>query len=937
MLSQEYLDDFVVEAEEHLGEIEPNLIRLEREPTNTAIVDELFRSFHSIKGLANYIGLAGMGDLSHQIESLLELVRQNRIAVSADLISLLFKATDRLSKLIGEIRNYREEKSSTSEITGLIKEVTSPKVDAPALPSGSPRVTADPDRVPETADLETGSKALTAAIFRLLRGMEASGITLESAKSLLDTTSELIKLTKDISREDLLSALKDLFSYIKFMSADLHDVAELEIEEIRRLTCAVRDTLPEELRILLPETEAGQLDQTLPDSSQTEHPKEAIETQRETLEKTFIHQTAGPLESISRMLRQIETEGAEPESIQTIIEAATALIDLAKQAGREELGSAFKDLLSYANFMAEDVREVTRLEIEDLEQLFIDVRLSLPEELNEFLDSFHMGPRPVPTAPDLTEQPPSEAESEPTQVAEPGLASDDVEWPDWGEAESAEKEESDQIAPSEKVAHRAPEPLPVEAVISAVKEHLELLKDKLHARPGEIEEETVADCLASLDPLLSLAHESDQVQLVPILTSWKADLGAFQALTVKSSDVFGDLLNGYFNRIIHVLPQVAFVLEDEVFDHGALESEAEDAFIEEPLYQEETVAVSDRDAGILTLPIDEEDIRLVEEFDQEEPLEELTSPPEVRVTDQSELELPEEISAPRAEPPEAILEDDYDPELFGIFLNSAREHLGGIKEKFLLLRQGAGEDSIREECLATAAKLITSAKYMDYVRLLSFLESWAADLETCQDFSAAPGSASTDLLQRLFEGIVRFLPQLEGDFPLEEFYVPLPAEQLKPSLVFPEHQEQVEAAPRTGLSEIAEGEIEEDYDPELFGIFFDATREQLELIKENLLLFKQGVVGAEALGECAEAVDKMLTSSNYMGYDQMAGILESWKKELAPYADSASASKFDPTGMFVDYFRQIFGALPQLRPVFSIDEVLAPEASDALETEIFTT
>ncbi|MBF0509913.1 MAG: Hpt domain-containing protein, partial [Deltaproteobacteria bacterium] len=58
MLSQEYLDDFVVEAEEHLGEIEPNLIRLEREPTNTAIVDELFRGFHSIKGLANYIGLA---------------------------------------------------------------------------------------------------------------------------------------------------------------------------------------------------------------------------------------------------------------------------------------------------------------------------------------------------------------------------------------------------------------------------------------------------------------------------------------------------------------------------------------------------------------------------------------------------------------------------------------------------------------------------------------------------------------------------------------------------------------------------------------------------------------------------------------------------------------------------------------------------------------
>ena len=60
-MSQDFMDpelfsDFIVEAKEHLETIEPNLLELEKTPDNLALLNEIFRPMHSLKGSSGFFG-----------------------------------------------------------------------------------------------------------------------------------------------------------------------------------------------------------------------------------------------------------------------------------------------------------------------------------------------------------------------------------------------------------------------------------------------------------------------------------------------------------------------------------------------------------------------------------------------------------------------------------------------------------------------------------------------------------------------------------------------------------------------------------------------------------------------------------------------------------------------------------------------------------------
>jgi two-component system chemotaxis sensor kinase CheA len=99
----EIMSEFVVEAKEHLAEIEPTLLELEQDPGNRELMDSIFRPMHSIKGAASFIGLTDVADLTHKFESLLDELRKGRLAVDREVIDLLFAATDLTVKLIDNL------------------------------------------------------------------------------------------------------------------------------------------------------------------------------------------------------------------------------------------------------------------------------------------------------------------------------------------------------------------------------------------------------------------------------------------------------------------------------------------------------------------------------------------------------------------------------------------------------------------------------------------------------------------------------------------------------------------------------------------------------------------------------------------------------------------------------------------------------------------
>ncbi|MCI5142405.1 MAG: chemotaxis protein CheA, partial [Candidatus Electrothrix sp. ATG1] len=76
------LPDFIVEAAEHLEEMESSLLRLEQDYNDKEVMDEIFRSIHTIKGAAQFVGIERVSELSHKMENLLDLIRKDDIALN---------------------------------------------------------------------------------------------------------------------------------------------------------------------------------------------------------------------------------------------------------------------------------------------------------------------------------------------------------------------------------------------------------------------------------------------------------------------------------------------------------------------------------------------------------------------------------------------------------------------------------------------------------------------------------------------------------------------------------------------------------------------------------------------------------------------------------------------------------------------------------------
>jgi len=93
------VDDFVVEAREHLATVEAALLVLEKQADSvetSALHDRCFRSIHSIKGDAGFLGLSRINKLAHAMESLLGETRR----LSSKTVEILLGARDRLAVLV---------------------------------------------------------------------------------------------------------------------------------------------------------------------------------------------------------------------------------------------------------------------------------------------------------------------------------------------------------------------------------------------------------------------------------------------------------------------------------------------------------------------------------------------------------------------------------------------------------------------------------------------------------------------------------------------------------------------------------------------------------------------------------------------------------------------------------------------------------------------
>ena len=119
-IDMELLPDYLVEAAEHLEEMETLLLSLADDPERPTLLDEIVRPIHSIKGAAQFIGLDRSSRLAHRLEDLLDLLRKGERQSSSQVVELLIAARDLIVRLADELENTQTESSSVDEMIALI-------------------------------------------------------------------------------------------------------------------------------------------------------------------------------------------------------------------------------------------------------------------------------------------------------------------------------------------------------------------------------------------------------------------------------------------------------------------------------------------------------------------------------------------------------------------------------------------------------------------------------------------------------------------------------------------------------------------------------------------------------------------------------------------------------------------------------------------------
>src|SRR5580704_3932491 len=99
----ELIGDFILESREHLTAIELQLLTLDQDPANSEAIHAIFRGFHTIKGMAGFLDLDAVRDLAHEVETVLDLARNEKLAITSSIIDRILESKDYLNVWMTEL------------------------------------------------------------------------------------------------------------------------------------------------------------------------------------------------------------------------------------------------------------------------------------------------------------------------------------------------------------------------------------------------------------------------------------------------------------------------------------------------------------------------------------------------------------------------------------------------------------------------------------------------------------------------------------------------------------------------------------------------------------------------------------------------------------------------------------------------------------------
>ena len=247
----ELVGDFITESREHLSSIENHLLTLEKNPEEKESVHAVFRGFHTIKGLAGFLEFMPIRDVAHDVETLLDLARNEKLTITGSVVDVVLESVDYLKQALQVV-----ESSLQGDSSGAIADNRQLLVRLQRLINGGPEQPPPVDSTPALTQLSTklhSANAMPQAVAEPTAESSVKEQPEEKAKSgdgnataavirvqtskldyLMDMVGEMVITQSLIHHNPAMSSVQN-----PKLAADLSQLARIT-SEVQRTTMAMR-------------------------------------------------------------------------------------------------------------------------------------------------------------------------------------------------------------------------------------------------------------------------------------------------------------------------------------------------------------------------------------------------------------------------------------------------------------------------------------------------------------------------------------------------------------------------------------------------------------------------------------------------------------------------------------------------------------------------
>jgi two-component system chemotaxis sensor kinase CheA len=135
--NDEILQDFLVEAVEILELLNEQLVELEQNPTNTELLNAIFRGFHTIKGGAGFLNLGPLVNICHRSEDIFNYLRNGDKELTSSMMDRFLQVLDVLNEQFENIKQFIEPEDAPDELLAALDALNHPGNDEEAAPAAS--------------------------------------------------------------------------------------------------------------------------------------------------------------------------------------------------------------------------------------------------------------------------------------------------------------------------------------------------------------------------------------------------------------------------------------------------------------------------------------------------------------------------------------------------------------------------------------------------------------------------------------------------------------------------------------------------------------------------------------------------------------------------------------------------------------------------------